>query len=162
MSKTSSPNWDSIASQFGLPLSSELTSLKTPASPTFPTVEELIRLDSEASRPSSSKKGFFEELLQSRPEAMYLDTLDHPEKYTGEVKQLLEEITLQRRAPTDEERVLLDRAVLDFLAKPKAPPPPSPKKRTEPMEPVTGSEEAFPETAQDPVSTGEPPPFWWL
>lgn len=156
--KESTKRWDSIASQFNLPLSSELTALPPAVLPTFPTVKQL--LEKKALEPSSKPSGLYEELLQSRPEAMFVDTLDHPQKYEGGVPDLLEELTRTRRAPTEEERALLDRAVLDFMTKPREKPPaPKPVPRAvleEPIEPPEAPQ------AEEAPGGGEMKPFWWL
>lgn len=171
--KKSQERWDSIASQFGLPLSSELTGLPPVAFPSFPTVKELATSTEATS--STRPTGLFEELLQSRPEAIYIDLLDHPEKFEDGVKELVEELVARPRALSDKERDLMNRAVLDFVAKPKDKPR-APAKKPEVsrlgMDETLGDEDLATLLAGDagdddaPIaassSNGEPAPFWWV
>lgn len=164
--KKSQERWDSIASQFGLPLSSELTGLPPVAFQKFPTVQELAASDPPAS-PGTRPTGLFEELLQSRPEAIYIDLLDHPEKFEDGVKELVEELVTKKRELSDRERDLLNRAVLDFLAKPKekVAPKPIPKKAVEKLEMdelLTEELAEIDDAPAAPTATGELPAFWWL
>jgi len=166
--KKSQERWDSIASQFNLPLSSELTGLPPVVFPTFPTVQELAA-SAQLASPGTRPTGLFEELLQSRPEAIYIDILDHPEKFEDGVKELVEELVTHRRELTAQERELMDRAVLDFLAKPKGQPAPKPmpKKVDERAEMAEAlDEELRAEIVEPPAAAaannGEPPAFWWL
>jgi hypothetical protein len=98
-----------------------------PAPPKFPSIEELITEQIRASSPDAqrhsrrSRTGMFQELLQSRPEAIYVDSLEHPDKYAEELRALLTELVNTRRQPTSDERLKLDAAVLDFMAAPPAP-----------------------------------------
>jgi len=126
------------------------------AFPKFPTVAELVE---ELGRPASSSdrpRGLFEELLLSRPEELYLDALEHPEKYDPQVLPLTRELISLRRKPTEAERRVLDRAVLDLTEAPRqkaapvprrAPPPPAerPREAADPFPELEGMK-----------------PFWWL
>lgn len=94
--------------------------------------------------------------MQSRPEELYLDTVEHPEKYDDAVPALVRDMVEKRRPPTAEERLLLDAAVLDFAAKAK-PVAAGPKK---PASPRVKSPEA--EETMSSSYPGEPKPFWWL
>lgn len=156
--KKSRERWDSIASQFNLPLSSELTALPPVDFPSFPTVKELAT-SSETGSPSRPA-GLYEELLQSRPEAIYVDVLDHPEKYEDGVKELASELVARRRELTDRERELMNRAVLDFVARPKDRPP-APRPAARASAPAARDDR---ELELDPPTTegNDPPPFWWL
>lgn len=169
--KKSQERWDSIASQFGLPLSSELTGLPPAAFPSFPTVKELAA--SAADAPSSSRPtGLFEELLQSRPEAIYIDTLDHPEKYEEGVGELVRDLVMRSRELTGKERELLNRAVIDLAARPKD--KPAPKKKAEPKpslerlameEALDGRDISGPDEAEreaTPTKGNDLPAFWWV
>lgn len=104
----------------------------------------------------------------SRPEEMYTDSIEHPEKYDGRVRDLLQELTSARREPTAEERALLDTAVLDFAAKPR-PAAPAPKKvqplakpvefRTPDFATEVAAESPEEESA---IPDGQPKAFWWV
>ncbi len=113
--KTKQAALDLIALQFGLPLSSELTGLPAAAFPKFPTVGQLAVSIEESTSPNRPT-GLFEELLQSRPEALYLDASDHPEKYEDGVLDLARDLVQHKRDLSSEERALLDRAIIDFMA----------------------------------------------
>lgn len=126
ISRTKQEILDSIASQFGLPLSSELKGLPPSAFPKFPALHELVESSTQASA-SAKPSGFYEELLGSRPEGLYLDVVDHPEKYEEGVLALTTELVQKPRDLSAPERELLDRAVLSFLEKPR-PPLPAPAK----------------------------------
>lgn len=123
-SKPSTVSWDSMALQYNLPPLSELTALPPPVSLQSIILGEMSpsTSDSRSSRP----RGFYEELLQSRPAALYIDMQDHPEKYDPEEIDLVEKLVESGRAPTDPERSLLDALVVTYLEKPK---PPAPAKR---------------------------------
>lgn len=150
---------NSSSSKNGFNLFSERNGLKPVVFPSFPTPAELAHAAATvADAPPPKPVGLFEAVLQSRPEAMYEDALEHPDKYEDGVPQLLEDLASSRRATTDTERELLDRAVLDFTRKlpavPKPPTPPSPPNSPSNYEPgdtnvFTGPEE-------------EPTAFWWL
>lgn len=104
----------------------------------------------------------------SRPEEMYTDSLEHPEKYDSRVRDLLQELATMRREPTAEERMLLDAAVLDFAAKPK-PQAPAPKKVQQLSRPVEFRTPDFATevAAESPeeesaIPDGQPKAFWWV
>lgn len=160
MSKKSTHDWDSIASQYNLPLSSELTALPPVVCPTFPTVAELLETQAPASS-SGKPTGLFEELLQSRPEVLYVDMTEHPEKYEDGVTDLVRELVSSRRELQPEERALLDRAVLDFMASPR--PKAERPKKPEPRLTLPRADEAAPVVdAPDDLPDGEARAFWWL
>ena len=143
-----------------------------PAPPKFPTVEELIEEQVRlSSTPRTPRGGLFHELMQSRPEPMYLDSLEHPDKYPEELRTLLSELVNSRRQPSSEERAKLDAAVLDFSSSPRQPAPP-PKKQ-QPQTPSRMMDFRTPDFAsqgEDPSPGpepalgvgGNPRPFWWL
>lgn len=99
--------------------------------------------------------GLFEELLQSRPEPLHVDALEHKERYDVATARLLEELVGSGRSPTSVERALLDRATFDFATSPRrdAPPPPAPRSRPAPQEEGEEEEETIPLEAM--------PRFWW-
>lgn len=161
--KASMTKWDSIASQFGLPLSSELTGSPPQDSPTF---QMLAETDAGAASSSERPRGLYEELLQSRPEALYVDTLDHPEKYPEEVRTLVAELVNTRRAPSVEERAMLDLAIIDFVAKPPPKgaerPKPPPPKRIRLDVPREEMSDAFDEEEPEAGPPDTSKAFWWL
>lgn len=170
--KKTMERWDSIASQFSLPLSSEMQGLPPPVFQPFPTVDELVAAPPESAR---REVGLFEGVLGDRAEAIYVDVLEHPEKYEEGLREVAHDLVVRNRKPRDDERAMLDRAVLDFMAtpRPKAerPKPPPPKKldvRDLPREDAGGSTDndggAGHGSGRDVVPTDETdrPAFWWL
>jgi hypothetical protein len=135
-------------------------SLDYPQPPRFPSFNELLEESKEES--PTKPKGLFEELFQSRPEALYQDSLDHPEKYTQEVHMILRELIEKRRAPTDEERQKINLSVIDFMQAPRqeaaAPRPRPAPKVTAPREKEDAS--TFQEMTE--ALGTELKPFWWL
>jgi hypothetical protein len=143
--------------------------LSPPEPPKFPTLEELVEQDRRISTPSV-RRGLFQELLQGRPEEMYVDSLEHPEKYSDELRTLLTEMVSTRKRPSPEESLMLDAGVLDFMAKPKpkeVPKPPPAKKKVESMDfksPDFAGADYFESPGPDPALSvgGGVKPFWWL
>lgn len=141
-----------------------------PAPPRFPSIEELVEEQkAQASSTAIPRGGLFHELLQSRPEAIYIDSLEHPEKYDEELRTLLSELVNTRRQPSSEERTRLDAAVVSFMEAPKpqraaAPPAPKPQPKAMPeFEIPAFAQEAAPiESSFEPTSSKEPRAFWWL
>lgn len=84
---------------------------------------------------------------------LYLDSLDHPEKYQEDVRSLFERLA-HGASPTSEELSKLDTAVLDFSARP--PSKPVEKRVERPVEPKQQEE-----TEYGP-QLGDMPPYWWL
>lgn len=140
-----------------------------PAPPRFPSLAELVAEDAAAQTRSTTRpRGLYQELLQSSPDAIYVDSLEHPEKYNDAMLELLRDLANTRRAPTDPERLLLDTAVLDFAASPR-PRPEAPKPITQ-MKPVPKAPKVE-EFSEDAVSSESPDvegpltvprAFWWL
>lgn len=167
--KTKQEALDFIASQFGLPLSSELTALPQAVFPPFPKLHELV--EAERAPSSSRPKGLFEELLGSRPEAMYLDADAHPEKYEDGALELLRELVATPRELSAAERELLDRSVLAFLERPR-PKTPSHAPVREKMSAATFEDDGGADGGDfglddgsdvpAPAQGDDPPPFWWL
>ena len=163
------PTWSntSSTSTSATPISS-LAPLP-PEPPKFPSVAELIEKEQQTSTPSV-RRGLFQELLQGRPEEMYVDSVEHPEKYSEELRALLSEMVSTRRQPTSEESLKLDAAVLDFVAapRPKDPPKktPSPPRKLDAMEfktPDFAGEGGMEVPGPDPASSvGAVRAFWWL
>ena len=99
---------------------------------------------------------------------MYVDSLEHPEKYGDEVRSVLSDLVNTRRSPTDRERSMLDRAVVDFSSKPK--PPSAPVQKAKP--PVRRMDFNTPDFAtqvgaespeeESGIPGGQPRAFWWL
>lgn len=163
-----------MASQYNLPSISELTALPPPVSP--PSIQELLlgTVGDRSASPSSKPSGFYEELMQSRPEALYQDARSAPGKYEEGVTELLEQLVASRREPTAEERARLDAAVLSYHERPA---PPAPKPKTTPVhtQVLSEADEALGERAEGdepapgPETTATLPtdetgqnPFWWL
>lgn len=138
-----------------------------PEPPKPPSLFELVEQPSSTGRPSV---GLFQELLQGRPEAIYLDSLENPDKYDEDLRQLLSELVSTGRRPSFEEHKKLDAAVLTFMEAPraKAAPPPKPAlpkklpefKRPDFVDSDVGEEVPGPEPTLG--SGGNPRPFWWL
>lgn len=102
--------------------------------------------------------------MLSKPEHLYVDSLENPDKYDPRILPVLRELVANRRPPTQEERKLLDAAVLDFNSAPK-------QKTTERSRPIpkpkpesyTGTEDKAPSAESGmTVPEGAPKPFWWL
>ena len=153
---------ESPSSPFGLPPSSELTGLPPlvfQKAWQFPTVAELLAQEDPSRTSSDQRPGLFQELLLSRPEALYQDVVDHPEKYDPLIPGLTRELVETRREPTPEERVLLDAAILDLVTAPK--PPPAPPQRSSPRP----TKMPFLDRAHEVESAlpaGEQKAFWWV
>ncbi len=168
--KTKQAALDLIALQFGLPLSSELTGLPAAAFPKFPTVGQLAVSIEESTSPNRPT-GLFEELLQSRPEALYLDASDHPEKYEDGVLDLARDLVQHKRDLSSEERALLDRAIIDFMAaasktKPKPLPIVKEASRMQDADEALGESRLDGWSLDEPAPSGgdeaEPKAFWWV
>lgn len=162
--------WDSFASQYSLPLSSEMQGLPPPVFQPFPSLDELAAAPPESAR---REVGLFEGMLGDRAEAMYVDALEHPEKYDDGMKALLEDLVHRMRKPTDAERARLDAAVLDFVATPRPkserPKPPPPKKLDVRDLPDADARRGGDDgreggAGRDVLPTDETdrPAFWWL
>jgi hypothetical protein len=90
---------------------------------------------------------------------MYVDSLEHPEKYSDELRTLLTEMVSTRKRPSPEESLMLDAGVLDFMAKPKP--------KVESMDfksPDFAGADYFESPGPDPALSvgGGVKPFWWL
>lgn len=139
-----------------------------PEPPKPPALFELVDPPTSPSSMDRPSGGLFQELLQGRPEAMYLDSLDSPDKYDEDLRKLLSELVSTGRRPSFEEHKKLDAAVLTFMEAPraKAAPPPKPalpKKLPEFKRPeFTGGDEEVPGPEPALGSGGNPRPFWWL
>jgi len=160
----STKRWDSSNSMSDLKKSLEAVGLLTQGLSKFPTVAELAAESAHASAPDRPR-GLYQELLLSRPEPLYADVLDHPEKYPETVMPILRSLLETRREPTEEERKVLDAAVIDFATKTREQkvPTPRPAKRQKKKE----LEHRMPELSSDATSPpalpdGEMKPFWWL
>ena len=129
-----------------------------PQMPRFPTVQELADQDRMTSILPATKTdtGLFSTLLCSNLDALYQDSLIHPEKYQEETRDLLTSLVTENRQPTDAERKTLDLAVIDFA-------------QAVPQKPLAAQPSHSPSTPVDPVSPHdeevlpdvEPEPFWW-
>jgi hypothetical protein len=115
--------------------------------------------------------GLFQELMHSRPEPLYVDSTEHPEKYEEGTKELLRDLISSRRPPTPEERKVLDAAVIHYSSPPIPKPAPAAAPSKQPVRPklmdfkspdfVTQvAAEAPAEEAGIPMS--QPKAFWWL
>ncbi len=160
------PNWFFDASRFETPRRLDLKDLPVPAFPkpmAFPSVDDLAAEQAGATvSATKSERGLFQELLLSRPEGIYEDAVDHPEKYAPEVLPLTRELLESRREPTTVERAILDAAVLDLMKtapKPAAPPPT--RAKLERAMPILSPPPA-PVPISSPAGEGEPQAFWWL
>lgn len=155
-------SFESFLGEWNLKSLHEPDSTPPPSSPKFPTFVELVELDRQGVPPPKSP-GLFEALL-GRPEPLYVDSVEHPEKYSPEVVALLSELvagTKKVSALNPGEERLLDLATIDFATaapeKPKAPPP-TPVRRSGAEErvvheqPIVGVD--VPQEAQA--------PYWWL
>jgi hypothetical protein len=141
----------------------------------FPSVTELVtqQLEDAQRTPSIRSSGLFQGLLLSRPEPLYSDALEHPDKYDERILPLTRELVSTRREPTPEERQLLDAAMLDFsrsqpaASAVPAPPkmPPSLKRQTARM-PSEGEEtdvvDVNPAQEAPTIPQGQVRAFWWL
>jgi len=89
---------------------------------------------------------------------MYLDSVEHPDKYDPVVLSLLSDLAGSHRKPTDDEVVLLDKAVVDFSAMPplKQAVRSQPKAVKAMSKPTIHKVEKYPDTPGDLVH-----PFWW-
>lgn len=124
----------------------------TPKPPTFPTVEELLGTVQEVPK---QEEGLFETVLQSRTELMYQDSLEEPDKYPQEVRDLLLDLVSKRRTPTAQERLILDRSVLDFSRRLPKTVKPSPQPSS------SSARTSSPPSAPDPTPGDIVSPFWW-
>lgn len=165
---------------WGLPDSSAISQSSTPqpqtsslaplppAPPRFPSVAELVAEQLQMSSSSAPKSGLFHELLLSHPEALYQDSLEHPDKYEEDLRALLSELVSTRRQPSSEERKRLDAAVLDFMSvnrpKHQSPSPSLPRKMPELRRPsfTEQDEKGLPGAEPDAQMAGQPRAFWWL
>ena len=145
---------DEIASLFGLPISTDVT--------TIPPSATLFELMEEAPSTSAPKrpKGLFEDLLRGDPSMLYQDMQRAPEKYDPLTVQLVKDIMTKRRELSAEERQLLDLAMLDYATEP-------PPKLPAPAKAATKKKEPEPEVESTPVEgvnfpQGLERPFWWL
>lgn len=140
--------------------------------PSFPSVQELLEQQEKqevVQRASSGKfSGLFHALLLSHPEALYADAMESPTKYDERVLPLTRDLMGTGREPTEEERTLLDAAMLDFSRKELPPPTPVPTSRSvvqtrvaRPRFPETDVADEEPEQASG-IPYGQVRPFWWL
>lgn len=106
--------------------------------------------------PPKRPTGLFEELLHGRPDALYADALEHEDRYDPPTTQLLGELVTARRAPTDEERTLLDRATFEFATAKNTPPEPVKKALRKERRDEEEMEEEAPAVPLEAL-----PPFWW-
>ena len=110
------------------------------------------QLKEEIRNKSSKDSGLFATLLDSNVDSMYYDSLDAPEKYTEQIRELLQKIVAEGRQPTSSERKLLDSAVIDFARKPSA--------RTN-ITATTNKSETPVQAQSHPTLTESVPSFWW-
>ncbi len=126
----------------------------------FPNLFELASEDRQSQKVVSRQRGLFEELL-GRPEALFIDSLEFPEKYEEQTSRLLRSLVSGERRLEDvtaEEMALLDRATVDFAS---APPPAKKVEQRRTAAPRREAAVAGPVAGED-VPLTELPPFWWL
>lgn len=120
----------------------------------FPTPPPILKkVEALPPRPA----GLFIELL-GRPDALHADAVEHEDRYDATTVKLLEELVTTRRAPTDDERRILDDATFVFATEKTAAVSdhvkPSPMRR-----PVLHNEEE--EEDGEPLDAAALTPFWW-
>lgn len=159
-SKTS---FESFLSDWNLASLREPALTQPPSPPKFPSFVQLAELDRSQPPPARSSSVF--QALLGRAEPLYIDSLEHPEKYSPEAVALLGELIAGTKKLDDlapAEQGLLDHATIDFASatpeKPRPPPQPAPRRaaravRREPeAEPVAGVD----------VPADVQQPYWWL
>lgn len=130
--------------------------------PYFPTFQELC---STPSGPSErSVQSLYTTLLGGRPELLYRDSQEHPEKYDRQTTTLLSELMQtpsKELTPTD--RSLLDLAVLTLHSRP-SPPPTKTQTLQANKRPSLPMKVRPPVEAPEMETSGESDvvaPFWW-
>jgi hypothetical protein len=166
-----SPKSNESSSPSCIPAS--LTRLPPICAPRFPSWDEVVHpqtfecLGTQAEEKPARPQGLFEGLLQGHVEILASDAADSPDKYDPQVLPLILELSQGMRKKDDltsKERVLLDRATLDFASyvppkkvPPTVPPPPA-RRRAASLEEESGT----PIIGVDVPAETEVPAFWWL
>lgn len=125
----------------------------------FPTLDELIKQVQLSDVPAHDT-GLFEVVFNGRIEEMYYDSLDHPEKYTEEARNLFQTLLIESRKPTAVERDILNTAVHDYVLPPRVSPSvkPAPTNQTLAVQPP---EISIPEPEVDASPGDLVSPYWW-
>lgn len=115
-------------------------------------------LPQAAELPPNRPTGLFAELLVDRPEPLYVDSLEHPNRYEDDARTLVEQLAAQNRPITEEERQLLDRATYVFAT--------STTRKGEAPKPTIGAarrrrDEVEEELENEEMPLEELPRFWW-
>jgi hypothetical protein len=139
------------------------------SAPSFPSFNELVEQDRIKPEPVSARRfGLFETLLGGNVQALKADLDQYPDKYQPELAGLLELLLAGAktlRDLTDQERALLDAAVIDYASSPKPKQPVSVRPRlTTHEEPQTRQRPAEdePRPGVDVPADLEMPAYWWL
>lgn len=108
--------------------------------------------------PARRRRGFFEELLQGRPEHLIQDSHEHPDAYDQETLEILKKLydsQLSLEALSDVEKEKLDRATVEFFSA-------TPRTRT-PVNNRAGQELRGPPGLPPPEPVEGPvmDAFWW-
>jgi len=146
-------------------VSTAFPSLSTwmPSPPTFPTIQELAEQDLKAqlAKVPEADCGLFQTMLHGSVDTMHQDSVDYPEKYSDEARQLLQALVNEHRKPTGTEREVLDAAVLDYARKQE------PAPRAQPLAPVVAHDNPNRDFSAPQAELPDLPdeetsaPFWW-
>lgn len=140
------------------------------APPRFPTFLELVEADKLPPPKSDRPKGLFEELLNARPEALYLHVNEHLEQFEEGTLPLLYDLVeggKRFRDLTLEEQGILDRATFHFATdtprtqKTAAAPRLPPTREDPPDEGEEKTAEETPTETSD-INPEEMRPYWWV
>jgi hypothetical protein len=151
--KESCDEWNEAFQSLTLKPLSELVQVKTP---TFFELVEENRAPAQTDRP----KGLYEDLLNARPEALYLHAIEHKEDF-NEVLPLLNELVNGKsfKDITLEEQKALDAATMEFVTY-------VPSKKKDALRSLTRISVTVP-TEPPPIPGVDVPegtvrPYWWL
>ena len=129
--------------------------------PKFPSLVEVAELGGPPAEPKEKSRGLFDALL-GNVEALYQETVEHPDKFTPEAAALARELVAGGKrldTLTAAERQVLDLATIDFAeATPKGKKP-RPQRAPTPLVEDRGPER--PVGGVD-VPEGAQEAYWWL
>ena len=146
----------------GSSLLTNLLPLLAPAPPTFPAFSQLVLEDARQRAARETRPtGLFAELLGD-PQILLQDLLSDPNKYEDGVYSLLLHLVSGQRKLADlsqDERNLLNRAVIDFSQARRARPEPGTPPPSSKEDPISEEIEYH---EPSPFPAGAPDAYWWL
>lgn len=140
--------------------------------PSFPTVQELLDVKNphpfvqlaEPLAPPSPTRGLLQELLGGRLDVLIHDAYANPSRYDGDTRSLLDLLGNDPKyiqKMTEDEQLMLNRAVIDFAAfKPKE--KTAAKLPLKPKPTTPGEDSGRGPQVEEDGPGGTMSPYWWL